>query len=54
MSYADNYDFINWVMAFHVTEEGIVAPTDGQIYYPPAVSEWLNGDNGAITELEQI
>lgn len=41
-------------MSFQVTEDGVFAPTDGPIYYPPSVSVWLNGENGPITELDQI
>ena len=54
ISLVNNIDFITWVMSFQVTEDGVLAPIDGPIYYPPSVSVWLNGDNGPITEFDQI
>ena len=54
ISFVNNIDFITWVMSFQVTEDGVFAPADGPIYYPPSVSVWLNGENGPITEFDQI
>ena len=41
-------------MSFQVTDDGVFAPTDGPIYYPLSVSVWLHGENGPITEIDQI